>query len=281
MSIITFWSDEKNQTGQTLATMAVATYMAVEHNTKILLMSTRYNDRALEYAFGNTLAKNSVLKSILKKQDIGIDSGIEGLTKMAASNRLTKDMIPDYTKIVFNKRLEVLYAPKQTDDKDASYEKVLENYKDIISIANGYYDMIFIDLNKGTDDEFANTILKMSDIIVINIEQKIRRIEQVLKLREENPMFKQNNVMILVDRFDKFSKYTSKNITRALGLKKEVFAVPYNTLFFESAEEGAMADFFLRVRKVDQTDKNAIFMNELKRITDGIIYKLQELQMRI
>lgn len=281
MAIITFWSDEKTQTGQTLSTMAVATYMAVQHNTKILLMSTKYNDRALEYAFKSNESRSSILKSILKKPDTGIDSGIEGLTKMAASNRLTKDMVPDYTKIVFNKRLEVLYAPRQTKDNDTSYEKILDNYKEIISIANQHYDMIFIDLNKGTDDEFANKILNMSDIIIINIEQKLRRIERILELREENPMFKQKNVMILVDRFDRFSKYTSKNITRTLGLKKEVFVVPYNTLFFESAEEGAMADFFLRVRKVDQTDKNAIFMNELKRTTEGILYKLQELQMRI
>ena len=40
MSIITFWNDSRDQAGKTLAAMAVATTMAIERNSKILLIST-------------------------------------------------------------------------------------------------------------------------------------------------------------------------------------------------------------------------------------------------
>ena len=263
-----------------MSTLAVATYMAMEHNHKVLLLSTEYEDDVLETAFGGFANNTSLLKSILKRPTSGIDTGIEGIAKMASSNRLTPEMIPNYTKIVFKDRLEVLFAPK-AGENTTDYFKIWGLYKDILNIANRYYDLVFVDLNKGLDDENTKQILQMSNVIVVTLEQKMRRLNEFIAMRQEEPLLKGKNVLTLVNRFDKFSKYNSRNITRYLGQKREVFTVPYNTLFYESAEEGNVAEFFLRVRKVDSSDKNGAFMEELKRAADGIIYKLQELQMRI
>lgn len=280
MAIITFWSNSKKQSGQTMSALAVATYMAMEHNHKVLLLSTEYEDDVLETAFGGFANNTSLLKSILKHPTSGIDTGIEGIAKMASSNRLSPEMIPNYTKIVFKDRLEVLFAPKSGEDT-TDYQKIWDLYKDILNTADRYYDLIFVDLNKGLDDENTKQILKMSSVIVVTLEQKLRRLNEFIEMRKDEPLLKGKNVLTLVNRFDKFSKYNSRNITRYLGQKREVFTVPYNTLFYESAEEGNVAEFFLKVRNVDSTDKNGAFMEELKRATNGIIYKLQELQMRI
>ena len=40
MAIVTFWSECKKEIGQTSTAIAVATQMAIEHNYKILLIST-------------------------------------------------------------------------------------------------------------------------------------------------------------------------------------------------------------------------------------------------
>ena len=37
MAIIAFWSEEKNETGQTLSMVALSTYMAIQHNYKIAI----------------------------------------------------------------------------------------------------------------------------------------------------------------------------------------------------------------------------------------------------
>ena len=51
MSIVTFWSNGKEQTGKTLAVAAIGTHMAIEHNYKILIISTGYQDKTLDNCF--------------------------------------------------------------------------------------------------------------------------------------------------------------------------------------------------------------------------------------
>ena len=63
--------------------------------------------------------------------------------------------------------------------------------------------------------------------------------------------------------------------------KKSVLAVPYNTLFFESCSEGKATDFFARLRTADAEDRNGVFMQEVDRFAKALIYKLQELQMKL
>lgn len=51
MSVVTFWSDGREQTGKTLSIAAISTYMAVEHNYRILIISTGYRDDTLNQCF--------------------------------------------------------------------------------------------------------------------------------------------------------------------------------------------------------------------------------------
>jgi len=62
--------------------------------------------------------------------------------------------------------------------------------------------------------------------------------------------------------------------------EKDIFTIPYSTLFFESANEGTVPDFFFKYRKIDPNDRNAMFISEVQRISEKILYKLQELQMK-
>ena len=55
----------------------------------------------------------------------------------------------------------------------------------------------------------------------------------------------------------------------------------YNTLFFEAAEEGKVPDLFLKIRSVDEDDRNGFFLAELKRASENIIYRLQNSAMKI
>ena len=57
--------------------------------------------------------------------------------------------------------------------------------------------------------------------------------------------------------------------------------MPYNTLFFEACEEAGVPDLFLRLRKInDEMDRNLLFISEIKRLCENIVYRLQDLQMR-
>ena len=102
-----------------------------------------------------------------------------------------------------------------------------------------------------------------------------------MEKREQNPILQSKKVLLLLGRFDKFSKYNVKNISRYLGEKNKVSTIPYNTLFFEACEEAGVPDLFLKLRKTEDDERNGFFLSEVKRAADNIIYRLQDLAMKM
>lgn len=281
MSIVTFWSNTNKQTGQSMSLVANATSMAIEHNYRILIISTKYNDDTLELCFGGIHKNKTILDRIVKNPTVALDSGIEGLSKVAYSGRLTPEIIQNYTQVIYKNRLEVLYGFKEEEDRPTKneYLKLKPHYKDIIKNASNFYDMVFVDLNKGLEDEMIRDILNISDLIVYSMEQKMSMINEFLKLKNDYSENKKNNLLLNIGRFDNDSKYTVKNISRYLGLKRDIAITPYNTLYSEASDEANVADLFLNIRKVSDADRNSIFVKEVNQSVEKIIYKLQELQM--
>ena len=278
MSIITFASNEKKETGQTLSLAAVASYMAIEHNCKILIVSTNFDDLSLENCFWEY--ENLRQESGLSRAGVGIESGIEGLIKVINSNKTTKEIVKNYSKTILRGRLDLLPSPDTKSYND--YIEIASNYPTILQMADQYYDLIFVDLSKFIPNQIEQTILKMSDIVVLSIKQCLKTIKDFIKLREEDNFYKKQNVMIAIGRYDRFSKYNNKNITRYMKEKKELSVIPYNTLFFEACSDGTIIDFLLKIRNLtDETDRNTSFVKELKEIDINIMMRLKELQMRI
>lgn len=281
MAIIAFWSEEKNETGQTLSMVALSTYIAIQHNYKILNVSTNFKDETLEECYWNIEKETSFMRRIHKDVGnvVGLEAGVEGLAKVIKSNKTTPNIVSNYSKAIFNDRLDILCSPKTTEYSE--YLEIARMYPEILSIANKNYDLVFVDISKRMAEEEVNRILEISDAIVVNITQRLKIIDKFYMLREENKFFKNNNVLLNIGRYDKFSKYNVKNISRYLRMKKDVIAIPYNTLFFESCSEGRVTDFFLKLRSSDLDDRNQTFIQEVSRMAKQLIYKLQELQIRM
>ena len=55
MSIVTFWNADREQSGVSISTVAVATKMAIERNLKVLIVSAAYNDSTIKIAFGKKM----------------------------------------------------------------------------------------------------------------------------------------------------------------------------------------------------------------------------------
>ena len=279
MSIVTFWNNGKEQTGKTLAMTAVATYMAIEHNYKILIISTSYNDKTLKNCFW---AENKVKRNLGlfgPNTNAVLENGIDGLAKIIHSNKVTPQIITNYTKIVFKDKLEILLGT----DNIEFYNSVQENYAEIIKLADKHYDLVLVDLDAEIQEKHKQEILNESNLIVATMSQRLKSIKGFNEFRKKNPAFNSNKVLLLIGRYDKFSKYTIKNITRNyLEEKVEVCTLPYNTLYFEAAEEAKVPDLFFRIRNVkDDDDRNYFFIQEVKRLSERIIYRLQDLQMRM
>ncbi len=278
MAIITFKSNERKETGQTLSLVAVATKMAVEHSYKILIVSTSFRDKTLENCFWELDKLN---RPIVTKQrvSIGVDSGVEGLVKILTSNKTSNDIVKNYSKTILRERLDVLLSPSTEDYNE--YNQICKEYPEILRNADRYYDLIFVDLSGSMDQKNEENIINVSDVIIVNLTQRLKTINDFVKLRENNDFYRRKNIMLLMGRYDTYSKYNIKNVTRYIKERKEILAIPYNTLYFEACSEGKVIDFFLRLKKTDENDRNRLFIDEVERTDDAIIYKLQELQMKI
>lgn len=276
MSIVTFWNNDKEQTGKTLSLAAICTHLAVEHNYRILVVSTGYQDRNLDNCFWQPKKVKKNLGLFGPNTSIALEEGISGLTKIMKSNKLSPDHITNYTKIIFKDRLEIL--PTFKGEKD-EYNDIRRYYPDIISLANNYYDLVLVDLDQQVGDDIAETIMENSNLLVVNLSQRLTMINDFVELREEKPILKSKKALLLIGKYDKFSKYNIKNISRYLGEKNKVSTIPYNTLFFEACEEAKLPDLFLSLRKTTgEDDRNGFFLEEVKRTVDNIIYRLEDLR---
>lgn len=278
MSIVTFWSNGKEETGKTLAIAAIATYMAIEHNYKILVISTGYKDKTLKNCFWEEKKIRRNLGLFGPNTNIALEEGITGLSKVMNSNRLSAEDITNYTKIIFKERLEVLQS---FSGEKTEYDNLKQIYPDIINLANNYYDLVFVDLDNELGEDLKNQIMENSNLIVATISQRLSSINRFMELREEKTILNSKKTLLLIGRHDKYSKYTVKNITRYMGEKNKVSTIPYNTLFFEAAEEARVPDLFLKIRKIDEEDRNGFFLAEVKRTAENIIYRLQDLAMKM
>lgn len=283
MAIITFWSNGREQVGKTLSTVAIATNIAIEHNKKSIIISTSYRDKTMLNCYYKG-EQEQIQKHIFKdaKKSVELGTGIQGLFTIYKSGKISPDIVTDYTKIVFKERLELLLNTEIKETLNEDDKELIRNYYEIIKIANQYYDYVFVDLDNTIGSEQIEQILKMSDIIVETFSQRITKIQEFLEVREKNPILKGRNTILLLAKYNNASKYKIKNLTRVLNEKKEIHVIPYNTLFFEAAEEATVPDLFLRLRKmIDKTDENAVFISEVKKISEKILNTNHELQMRI
>ncbi len=279
MAVITFKSNEQKETGQTLSLVATATQMAIEHSYKILIVSTNFKDQTLENCFWELDRLNKPIINNQGHATVGVDSGIEGLIKVLASNKTSNEIVKNYSKTVLRDRLDVILSPITEDYQE--YTNIASNYPEVLKMADRYYDLVFVDLSNRMHEQEAQSIIDVSDVVIVSLTQRLKNINDILELRENDEFFKKRNVMLLLGRYDAHSKYNIKNVTRYMKEKKQMLAIPYNTLYFEACSEAKVVDYFLRLKNIDETDRNHTFISEVNRADDAIIYKLQELQMKI
>ena len=275
MPIVAFRNIGEIKAGNTLSLVAVVTNIAIQHNYKILVISTEFNDNVINKAFWKEQKKNSKLYDFLgNRKVITLGNGIEGLVKLLQSNKLTADGIKDYAKIVLKDRLEIL--PSCDVKKD--YDDIQSNYLKIAKLACQVYDFVFVDVGNNLSSDVKSDLIKEAKVVINTTLQKPDTIEQYCEIKKGIASQEAYKNILLLSKYDVNSKYNVKNIIR-LTKEKEIYVMPYNTLYFEAAEEAGIIDLFFRIGKKNATDENAFFKEQVDLLTNEIIRKLQETQI--
>lgn len=269
MSVITFYTNGKDQTGNTTSAMSLATYIGIVQNKSTLVISTSLNNSEYRKAFWpSQVKKRSGLFGPNTNSLTVNDNGIEGLDRIIRSNKITPDIIRDYTRVALRGRLEILQGYSGSEEQ---YKEIQKQYLQIITLARQVYDMVIIDIDKTLDNKIKMDILNSSDIIVAMTTQKLDNIYSLLKTLAEGSIFNKTNTIITVGKYDEKSKYNAKNISRSiLRTKQLINTVPYNTALFEDTQDGRIIDLFIRFLELKTKDENTFFVDEIKRLKDTI-----------
>lgn len=277
MAVVTFYTNGKEETGNTVSAMALATYMGITKNKRILLISTALNENTIrEGIWPNKVKKMSGLFG--PNTSVVADNGVEGLDRVVRSNKISPNIITDYTRVALKDRLEVLMGYSGSEEQ---YKELQEQYPQIIALASRYYDMVIVDVDKGLELKTQREILNLSNVVLAMTTQNMNNFNNLIKTISQGIILKQSNTLITLGKYDEKLKYNTKNISRNVLRQKEIInAVPYNSILFEAVQEGQLIDMFIKFLSLKIRDENTIFLEEIKKLDEDIEKKVKDLQMR-
>ena len=269
MPIVSFWNPVENaQTSNTSSIVAVASMLLWKSKYKALITQTHYSDFTMESAFFN-------MDKLGSKGSLDIaDTGIDALDRLLRSNKLSPESIPNYAKSIYNGILELLYGTFKNDLD--SYSRIMETFPLILDYANQFYDIVLVDLNKGTSNQEVNKILQKSDLIVLTMSQSMLILKKAFAIMDSLKVLQEKPVIPVIGKYDRFSKFSERNIARVFNFKKKMYTLPYNTQFFDACNDGALAKFMFENRKADPgIDRNGFFIGETEKLVDAIIGSIE------
>ena len=280
MAVIAFYTNSKDQAGNTTSAISLATYMGIVQNKRTLFISTSFNNNEIKTAlWPNQSKKKSGLFGPNTNTTSVNDNGIEGLDRIIRSNKISPDIITDYTRVALRGRLEILQGYNGSDEQ---YKEIQKQYLQIMTFAKQVYENVIIDIDRELENKTKFEILNAADIVVAMTTQKLENINKLIKTMAEGVILKNANTLITLGKYDEHSKYNAKNISRNVLKTKEIInTVPYNTVLFEDIQEGKLIDMLIRFLGLKSRDENTFFIDEMKRLEESIDVRIKELQKTI
>lgn len=267
MPKIVFWSPEPISTGQTHASIAISTLMAIEEDYSNILLHGHWQAKKIESAFTDyeSLKKMSVFNSS--------SIGITALSRLVESNKLTPESIRNYAKPVLKQRLDIMYGTNVASREQ--FAQLTKSFSMVVKSATQTYDLVWIDLPKGTDKKYITEILQDADYIICTLNQENIFLDTAIKEYQDNEYIKNKPRMLLMCNYDQRSKYNIQNIRRKYALKEPILCVPSNYMFADACNDGTVIDFMYKNLGADKMDYNGYFISELRNVTKAILDKVR------
>ena len=263
MAQVAFWSPNVNQNGSTSIAAAVASVMALEHEYNNLILSTSFMDESLESCFFNiSKIKN---RSSVDFTDVGLDA----LERLIRSKKISIENLTDYTNPILKERLDLLFSSQK--DSTITYDKIMKLVPGVLHYAESIYDIIFLDVVNGMKDEVQNNLLKNADLIVVNVNQSMHKLEEFFNGIMDIELLKEKKFLLVIGRYDRYSKFNAENLIKKFKYGGKIFTLPYNTQFFDMQNDHRTLDFFIKYLNVKPSDRNGFFVNEIKILSEEIL----------
>ncbi len=267
MAKIVFWSPEQGTSGSTHTAIAVSSLMGITHKTSGLLIDANSNSKKIASAF--TLYDDLVNANSFNDTNLGMNA----IMRLIKSNKLSPDIIQNYSKPVLKGRLDILYS--------AIANTVTEERENLLSMpliaknADEVYDLVFIDLPKTTTDDSTIRVLEQADIVVCVIPQEIERLTNVLKKVESLDSLKNKKIIYTLGNYESGSRYNIFNVKLKYKLPEPLYVLPHNYLFADACNDGNILDFLYKNINAPAKDYNGEFILRTTEIVEEIVKTLK------
>ncbi len=263
MAKIVFWNQSKNVSGNTHVALAVTTLLSVKYKAKSILLQSNFQSPKMEASF--TPYEELKQSGVFDNTDIGLGA----LMKIIVSNKLTPTVIKNYTKPLLKDRLDIMYGVLSKEKEQ--YKAMLSNLQFIIRKADEIYDLVLVDLTKGTEKQEIINVVKDADVVIHTINQDIINLDDFFNDIEKNPYLAGKEKIFVIGNYDEKSKYNAYNIRKKYRIKDPIYILPQNFGFVDSCNDGRVIDFFWRNENAPKGDYNGNFIHETSKIVDKLI----------
>lgn len=263
MPKIVFWSPIATSMGQTHASIAISTLMAIEEDFSNILLHGHWQAKKIEssYTEYNSLKAQNVFNSS--------SIGITALARLVESNKLTPESIRNYAKPVLKQRLDVMYGTNVSSREQ--FDQLTNSLNTVIKKSAETYDLVWVDLPKSDEKSYITSALESADYIICTINQEEVSLVETIDKYLNNDIIKNKPKMLLMCNYEPKSKYNIQNIRRKYGIKENILCVPHNYIFTDACNDGTVIDFFYKNIGADKTDYNGYFIHEIRNIIKLIL----------
>ena len=263
MPKVVFWSPVATSIGQTHASIAVSTLMAIEGDYSNLLIHGHWQAKKIESAFTDYAS--------LKAQNVFNSSsiGITALARLVESNKLTPESIRNYAKPVLKQRLDIMYGTNVASREQ--FSQLTASFNMVIQKASETYDMVWVDSPKSEEKSYIVDILKSADYVVVTLNQEEVFLDEAIDKCLKDEILKDKPKMLLFCDYEAKSKYNVPNIKRKYGIKDDVLTIPHNYIFKDACNDGTVIDFFYKNLGADKNDYNGYFISETRNVIKKVL----------
>jgi MinD-like ATPase involved in chromosome partitioning or flagellar assembly len=259
--IVSFWNYLHGR-GNTSNCIATASNFALNYKSNSIIIDSEYQKSLMSNAFFNS----KDIKA-LKSLDYGIDS-IANI--IYAKQKIDNEDFGNYATCIMDGRLCFLPGSSKAS-KELYNDSLINTMSAILENARQCYDMVFIDVNSGIDNEITKSILLKSDFIFVSLEQNEKILEDFFN--SDLKYLKEKDYGIMIGRYDTNCKCSAKYIGKAFNFKGNIFTIPYSTSFLNAINNNKVFDFFYKNNVFIKKKEDSLFFGELDFISD-VLYKM-------
>lgn len=267
MAKVVFWSPEEGMSGCTHVAIAVSSLMGITHKTSCLLIDA--NSNAKKIASSYTLYDDLINANSFNDTNLGMNA----IMRLIKSNKLSPDVIQNYSKPVLKGRLDILYSAiantiVETRENLTSMSLIAKNAAEL-------YDIVLVDLPKTTTDDGALRVLSQADVVVCVVPQEIEKLNNVLKKINDVDELKDKKKIFVLGNYESGSKYNIFNVKLKYKLPEPIYVLPHNYLFADACNDGNVLDFLYRNINAPAKDYNGEFILRTTEIVEEIAKTLK------